>query len=73
MHISVIKRAFKAYQTIDLTFGKWIVPIFVGLYLLTLCGQHVQHWVVITPPRPAPFFVYPRVTPDSLGDKAKMV
>ena len=36
MHISVIKRAFKAYQTIGLTFGKWIVPIFVGLYLLTL-------------------------------------
>ena len=34
MHISFIKRIFKAYQTIGLTFGRWISPIFVGLYLL---------------------------------------
>ena len=36
MRISIIKRIFKAYQTIGLTFGKWVSPIFVGLYLLTL-------------------------------------
>ncbi len=36
MRISFIKRAFKAYQTIGLTFGRWISPIFAGLYLLTL-------------------------------------
>ena len=36
----------------------------IGLYLLTLCGQHAQLWVVIAPTRP-------RVIPDSLGDKAK--
>ena len=36
MQISLIKRIFKAYQTIGLTFGRWISPIFVGLYLLTL-------------------------------------
>ena len=36
MQISFIKRIFKAYQTIGLTFGRWISPIFAGLYLLTL-------------------------------------
>ena len=36
MRVLLIKRIFKAYQTIGLTFGRWISPIFVGLYLLTL-------------------------------------
>ena len=32
----LFKRIIKAYQTIGLTFGKWISPLFVGLYLLTI-------------------------------------
>ena len=36
MKIGIIKRIFKAYTTIGLTFGKWILPIFAGLYLISL-------------------------------------
>ena len=36
MKIGIIKRVYKAYATIGLTFGKWILPIFAGLYLLSL-------------------------------------
>ena len=36
MKIGIIKRIFKAYITIGLTFGKWILPIFAGLYLISL-------------------------------------
>ena len=36
MHVSLIKRIFKAYQTIGITFSRWISPFFVGLYLLTI-------------------------------------
>tara|TARA_X000001036_G_scaffold304205_1_gene283178 strand:+ start:2071 stop:3165 length:1095 start_codon:yes stop_codon:yes gene_type:complete len=34
--LHLFKRIFKAYQTIGLTFGRWITPLFVGLYLLTI-------------------------------------
>ena len=36
MNISFFKRISKAYQTIGLTFGRWISPFFVGLYLLAI-------------------------------------
>ena len=36
MQVSFFRRIFKAYQTIGLTFGRWISPVFVGLYLLTI-------------------------------------
>ena len=36
MKVGIIKRACKAYTTIGIAFGKWISPLFVGLYLLTL-------------------------------------
>ena len=36
LKVGIIKRASKAYATIGITFGKWISPLFVGLYLLTL-------------------------------------
>ena len=34
MKAGIIKRIFKAYQTVGSTFGIWIATIFVGLYLL---------------------------------------
>ena len=34
--IHLFIRIFKAYQTIGLTFKRWISPFFVGLYLLTI-------------------------------------
>jgi len=36
LKVGIIKRISKAYHTIGTTFGKWISPLFVGLYLLTL-------------------------------------
>ena len=32
----LFKRIFKSYKTIGSTFGRWISPIFVGIYLLTI-------------------------------------
>ena len=34
--VHLFKRILKAYQTIGLTFGRWISPFFAGLYLLTI-------------------------------------
>lgn len=36
MKVGSLKRITKAYLTIGQAFGKWIIPIFVGLYLLSL-------------------------------------
>ena len=36
MKVGLLNRITKAYLTIGQAFGKWIIPIFVGLYLLSL-------------------------------------
>ena len=36
MKVGILKRLSKAYKTIGITFGRWVSPLFVGLYLLTL-------------------------------------
>ena len=36
MKIGILKRIGKAYSVVGNTFGRWISPLFVGLYLLTL-------------------------------------
>ena len=36
LKVGILKRLSKAYKTIGITFGRWVSPLFVGLYLLTL-------------------------------------
>ena len=36
MKVGVIKRISKSYFTVGKVFGRWVFPIFGGLYLLTL-------------------------------------
>ena len=36
LKVGILKRIGKAYSVIGKTFGRWIFPLFVGLYLLTL-------------------------------------
>ena len=46
MHISIFKRISKSYQTIGLSFGKWIIPIFVGLYLLSIRTLNIIFMII---------------------------